>query len=68
MLQAHAFDDGNKRTTWQTLVFFLRGYGWMLDGISDQEGLNEFELVIAHKIEVEGLSDWISDHLVEAYY
>jgi death-on-curing protein len=68
MLQAHAFDDGNKRTAWQTLVFFLRGYRWMLDGISDQEGLTEFEFVIAHKVDVEGLSIWISDHLVEAYY
>lgn len=65
ILQAHPFDDGNKRTAWLLLVYFLGGFGWAIRGVSDQEGFDVVCHVVEHSLNMDQFTKWIADHLQE---
>lgn len=61
---AHAFDDGNKRTGWMTLIYFLACHRQTLQGISDAEGEEVVVSVVTHNLPLADFASWIAQHLV----
>ena len=60
----HAFDDGNKRTGWMTLIYFLACHRQTLRGISDAEGEEVVVSVVTHNLPLADFAGWIAQHLV----
>jgi len=61
---AHAFDDGNKRTGWMTLIYFLACHRQTLRGISDAEGEEVVVSLVTHNLLLADCAGWIAQHLV----
>ena len=61
---AHAFDDGNKRTGWMTLIYFLACHRQTLRDISDAEGEEVVVSVVTHNLPLADFAGWIAQHLV----
>lgn len=61
--QAHAFPDGNKRTAWMCLVYFLARSGYSLRA-DDAEAEALVIAVVKGEVELENVSSWIAARLI----
>lgn len=62
--QAHPFQDGNKRTSWMCMIYFLARSGFSLDYESDETAENFVLGLVNHSITTEQATEWIASRLV----
>lgn len=70
LIKDHPFAQANKRTAWLMGVYFIQGYGWDVEDISDIEAEKQVLAIAecasagAQQQEEEIFASWLANHLV----
>jgi death-on-curing protein len=64
LIQNHPFADGNKRTGHAAMAMFLAINGYMINASIDEQA-EVVLLVAAGKLDRDGFTEWLSNHIKE---
>lgn len=62
--QAHAFQDGNKRTAWMCMIYFLDRSGFTIEDVPEEEAERLVLDVVTHQIGLVAIEAWIAARLL----
>lgn len=62
--QAHAFQDGNKRTAWMCMIYFLNRSGFTIEDVPEEEAEAFVIDVVTHQISLHAIEKWIAARII----
>lgn len=63
LAKSHAFQDGNKRTAWMGMVYYLEANGFRIRDMDAETSGGKVKDLVEHRIGLEAMTMWIASRL-----